>query len=137
MANEFTELVAWQRADELERFMLEIIKRPSVSRDKEFCEQTSGAAGSAPRNIAEGFGRFAPIQFANFLRIAIGSEKEKEESDSEGLAAWRDHRRGAQCGLIARETGGLRCNWPAALQPIAEGSRERQENRRRLRSTGG
>jgi four helix bundle protein len=86
MANEFTELIAWQRADELEKFMLEIIKRPSISRDKEFCEQTSSAAGSAPRNIAEGFGRFAPIQFANFLRIAIGSEK---ETKNQILKAWQ------------------------------------------------
>ena len=86
MANEFTELIAWQRADELEKFMLEIIKRPSISRDKDFCEQTSGAAGSAPRNIAEGFGRFAPIQFANFLRIAIGSEK---ETQNQILKAWQ------------------------------------------------
>ena len=87
MANEFTELVAWQRADELEKFMLEIIKRPSICRDKEFCEQTSGAAGSAPRNIAEGFGRFTPIQFANFLRIAIGSEKETKNQILKGQPA--------------------------------------------------
>jgi four helix bundle protein len=86
MANDFTELVAWQRADELEKFMLEVIKRPSSARDREFCKQTSDAAGSAPRNIAEGFGRFAPIQFANFLRIAIGSE---QETKNQILKAWQ------------------------------------------------
>jgi four helix bundle protein len=75
-ANDFTELVAWQRADELERFALEIIKRPKLARDRDYCTQTSDAASSAPRNIAEGFGRFGPIQNANFVRIAIGSEME-------------------------------------------------------------
>ena len=71
-AKDFTELVAWQRADELEQFALEIIKRPRLARDRDYCAQTSDAASSAPRNIAEGFGRFAPIQNANFVRIAIG-----------------------------------------------------------------
>ena len=75
-AKDFTELTAWQRADELERFAREIIKRPRLASDRDYCKQTSDAAASAPRNIAEGYGRFAPIQNANFVRIAIGSEME-------------------------------------------------------------
>jgi four helix bundle protein len=75
-AKDFTELIVWQRADDLEKFVQEIIKRPTLARDRDFCAQASDAAASAPRNIAEGFGRFAPIQFANFVRIAIGSEVE-------------------------------------------------------------
>lgn len=55
---------------------LALIKRPKLARDRDYCGQTSDAASSAPRNIAEGFGRFAPIQNANFVRIAIGSEME-------------------------------------------------------------
>lgn len=85
-AKDFTELIAWQRADELERFAQEIIKRPTLARDRQFCEQTSDAAASAPRNIAEGFGRFAPTQFANFLRIAIGSDV---ETKNQILKAWQ------------------------------------------------
>ena len=84
-AKDFTELVAWQRADDLERFVQGIIRRPLLARDFEFCRQASDAAASAPRNIAEGFGRFAPIQFANFLRIAIGSEL---ETRNQILKAW-------------------------------------------------
>ncbi len=86
MAKEFTDLVVWQRADELEKFMRDVIRRPSVARDLEFCRQASDAAASGPRNIAEGFGRFAPVQFANFLRIAIGSEK---ETKNQILKAWQ------------------------------------------------
>jgi four helix bundle protein len=85
-AKDFTELIAWQRADALERFALEMIKRPVLAQDTTFCEQTSDAAASAPRNIAEGHGRFAPAQFANFLRIAIGSE---QETRNQIIKAWQ------------------------------------------------
>jgi hypothetical protein len=56
-ANDFTELIAWQRADELERFALEMIKRPALAVDETFCEQTSDCASSGPRKIAEGHGK--------------------------------------------------------------------------------
>ena len=85
-AKDFTELIAWQRADELERFVLEMIKRPVLAQDTTFCEQASDAASSAPRNIAEGHGRFAPAQFANNLRIAIGSE---QETRNQIIKAWQ------------------------------------------------
>ena len=85
-AKDFTELIAWQRADDLERFVQEVLKRPALARDLDYCEQAASAAASAPRNIAEGFGRFAPVQFANFLRIAIGSEL---ETRNQILKAWQ------------------------------------------------
>ena len=85
-ANDFTELIAWQRADELEKFALEMITRPAVADDPTFCKQTTDCASSAPRNIAEGHGRFEPIQFANFLRIAIGSE---QETRNQIIKAWQ------------------------------------------------
>lgn len=85
-AKDFTELIAWQRADDLERFVQEIIARPTLARDRDYCSQASDAAASGPRNIAEGFGRFAPAQFANFLRIAIGSEV---ETKNQILKAWQ------------------------------------------------
>ena len=92
-AKDLTELVAWQRADELEKFAQTIIKRPALSRDRDYCTQTADAAASAPRNIAEGFGRFGPIQNANFVRIAIGSEMETKNQITK---AW-------QCGAISLE----------------------------------
>lgn len=85
-AKDFTELIAWQRADDLDRFVQEIIRRPVLARDIDYCRQAADAAASGPRNIAEGFGRFAPAQFANFLRIAIGSEV---ETKNQILKAWQ------------------------------------------------
>ena len=41
-----------------------------------FHDQLSDSAPSAPRNIAEGFGRFGNREFARFARIAKGSELE-------------------------------------------------------------
>ena len=48
----------------------------ALADDTTFYKQTIDCASSAPRNIAEGHGRFDPVPFANFLRIAIGSEQE-------------------------------------------------------------
>jgi four helix bundle protein len=106
-AKDFTELIAWQRADDLERFVQEMIKKPVLARDRDYCGQTADAAASAPRNIAEGFGRFAPIQFANFLRIAIGSEV---ETKNQILKAWQrgaitDEEHGAGMVLCRRAIG--------------------------------
>jgi four helix bundle protein len=63
VAKDFAELVAWQLASELELFVTRVTCRPVVSRDLDYCRQANDAAASAPRNIAEGFGRFAPKQF--------------------------------------------------------------------------
>jgi four helix bundle protein len=47
-----------------------------VARDFKFREQLADAAASAPRNIAEGFGRFRHADFARFVRIARASVQE-------------------------------------------------------------
>jgi four helix bundle protein len=86
VAKDFTELIAWQRADALEQFALEMTKRQPVADDPTFCQQTIDCASSAPRNIAEGHGPFAPVPFANFLRIAIGSE---QETRNQIIKAWQ------------------------------------------------
>ncbi len=77
MAGDFTEIVAWQLSNELKRFILTVSARPRVARDRKFCDQVVDAAASAPRNIAEGFGRFDGREFAQYLKIARGSLFEK------------------------------------------------------------
>ena len=56
---DFRKLAAWQRADELRILCEELLKDPRVQRDYKPRDQLSDASGSAPRNIAEGFGRKA------------------------------------------------------------------------------
>jgi four helix bundle protein len=79
MAKEFTELVAWQLSDELRRLVLSIVAQPHVVRDFKYCDQSKDAARSASSNIAEGFGRFRHKEFAQFLRIAMGSLQESKD----------------------------------------------------------
>jgi len=73
---DFREIVAWQRARELKVRVDEFLKRPAVQQQFKYRDQLSDAARSAPRNIAEGFGRFGNKEFARFARIAKGSELE-------------------------------------------------------------
>ena len=67
------EFDAWQLAWELkERVYAFTAKAPAVS-DCKFCDEIRESARSAPDNISEGFYRFNPVDFANFVRIARGS----------------------------------------------------------------
>jgi len=53
--------------------MYQFLERPQVKRDFRFCSQVRDAAASAPRNIAEGFGRRTHADFAHFLDVARAS----------------------------------------------------------------
>ena len=72
----FTDLVAWQLANELRGRAIEVSERPRVAANRRFRDQLADAASSAPRNIAEGYARFRPREFAQFVRIAKASECE-------------------------------------------------------------
>jgi four helix bundle protein len=72
----FQDLVAWRLAFELKLKADAICARPAVRRDFKFHAQLSDSAASAPRNIAEGFGRHFHPEFARFARIARASEIE-------------------------------------------------------------
>jgi four helix bundle protein len=73
---DFREIVAWQLANELKIEVDKLLARPEFKRRYKFCEQLDDAARSAPRNIAEGFARFKHKEFAQFTRVAKGSEAE-------------------------------------------------------------
>lgn len=73
---DFREIAAWQLANQLKIDVDAFLARPNVRRRFAFCEQMSDAARSGPRNIAEGFARFRHKEFAQFVRIAKGSEAE-------------------------------------------------------------
>ena len=67
------EFRAWQLAWELKERVYEFTEKPAAVRDGDFCNEIRKAARSAPDNISEGFYRFNPVDFANFVRIARGS----------------------------------------------------------------
>ena len=72
----FEDLVAWKLAVQLQEVALQFCAEGPIKRDFKFRDQLADSAASAPRNLAEGFGRFHHPEFARFARIAKGSEEE-------------------------------------------------------------
>ena len=93
----FEDLIAWQLANDLQQDIFEFTAKMPAVRDVKFCDQIRESSRSAPRNIAEGFGRYYPQEFVRFLRIAVGSLAETNHQLHEALArrylAEPDHER--------------------------------------------
>jgi four helix bundle protein len=110
-AKHFRDLTCWQLADELKLAIYRLADSPQVIADVRFREQLIDAARSAPRNIAEGFGRRTHREFAMFLDIARGSLMEcqnhlKDAVDRKYLAPAEfttlDALARRTCGAVAR-----------------------------------
>ncbi len=61
---------------ELEVAVEALVQRPAFRCDLKFREQITDAAASAARNVAEGFGRYNPGEFARFLDVTRASALE-------------------------------------------------------------
>ena len=72
-AQRVDELLVWQRTHELNIEVWRVTNTGSASRDFRFRDQIRDAADSSERNVAEGFGRFSPAEFARFLDISRAS----------------------------------------------------------------
>ncbi len=72
----FQDLVAWQLATQLRRLVDDYCEWPAIKGNFKFRDNLADAAASAPRNIAEGFGRKSHREFSRFAYIARGSEHE-------------------------------------------------------------
>jgi four helix bundle protein len=84
-AKRYEDLEAWQLADDLKREVYALIKDGPASRDFEFRDQIRDSAASVTKNIAEGFGRFRPREFAKFMEYAIASLMETQDSLKDGV----------------------------------------------------
>jgi four helix bundle protein len=69
----FEDLVAWQLCVALKDAVFELTSTGPSARDFQFRDQIRDATSSAPRLLAEGFGRFQPRDFARFCRMARSS----------------------------------------------------------------
>jgi four helix bundle protein len=85
-ANRFEDLLSWQRMHELNIEVWKATEHGPVARDFDFRNEIRDAADSAERNIAEGFGRFNPPVFANFLDFSRASALETNRSLKKGRA---------------------------------------------------
>jgi four helix bundle protein len=79
------DLAAWQLSEELRQVIVEFLAIPQIARRRRFCDQIDQSSSSAPSNIAEGFGRYKPREFARFMRIALGSLMETQNHLRRGL----------------------------------------------------
>jgi four helix bundle protein len=78
-AKRFQDLVAWQLARELRKFVTFAARDTNLVRDAGLCDQLRRAARSVTSNIAEGFPCPSHTEFARFLDIAGRSVREIED----------------------------------------------------------
>jgi four helix bundle protein len=69
----FEELIAWQKGRALASRIYRMANDGAFQRDFAFRNQICKAAISVPSNIAEGFERYTPSEFAYFLKVAKAS----------------------------------------------------------------
>jgi four helix bundle protein len=75
-ARKLRELDTWCLCDELMRKISAATPAGPASRDFRFRDQINDAAADAASDVAEGFARFYPGEFARFLDYAISSLEE-------------------------------------------------------------
>jgi four helix bundle protein len=122
----FEELDCWQLANELKLGIYDVLNRPHIKIDRDFCEDFRDAAKSAPSNIAEGFGRRTDPDFAHFLDIARGSLNECNHlGDARDRNYINEGERSALDSLTCRAVGAV-----AGLQRYLRG-RGRKRKRKR------
>lgn len=73
---QFEDLVAWQKARALAAAIYAATRSGGFTRDAGLASQVQRAAVSVMANIAEGFERRRPLEFARFLDIAGASNAE-------------------------------------------------------------
>jgi four helix bundle protein len=83
-AQTYRELFVFQHAAKLRRRVLALLATPKARADFKFRDQLKDAVRSPPRNIGEGFGRYNPAEFAQFLDIAIASLDETDNHLRDG-----------------------------------------------------
>ncbi|HYM23339.1 MAG TPA: four helix bundle protein, partial [Vicinamibacterales bacterium] len=67
IARRYEELEVWQLANELKLEVYALTKDGPASKDFKFRDQIRDSAASNSKNIVEGFGRFRPGPFAQFM----------------------------------------------------------------------
>jgi four helix bundle protein len=104
-AKQLEDLVVWQLAVLLRDRVIAISDSVSFDCDRRLRDQVRTAAGSIAANVAEGYGRFRPREFARFLRYANGSVFEVRSHLSDAHARrFLDEKTLAEVMLLCRRT---------------------------------
>ena len=107
VATRYTELDAWQLANELKRNVYALISTAPARDDRRFCDQILDSAASGPANLAEGFGYYRHPEFAKHTRIAKASLMETHNHLGDGVdrGFWSADRIGPLLKLADRAIG--------------------------------
>ena len=111
----FEQLIAWQKARELTKYVYLLTATERFSRDFGLRDQIQRAAVSIMSNIAEGFERAGKAEFHQFLVIAKGSCAEVRSQlyvalDTGYITNDQFENTRAQAEEVARIIGGLRAS---------------------------
>jgi four helix bundle protein len=85
-AERHEDLLVWRLAFDLSVDIWKVTARPPANRDFKFTSQIRDSSDSAQRNVAEGFARYNPLEFARFLDIARASATETKSLLQKGRA---------------------------------------------------
>jgi four helix bundle protein len=85
-ARSHKDLIAWQLADKLRREIYSLMSDGRAAADLRFRSQGEDAASSTCRNLAEGFARFNPREFAQYARYSAASNCEVWDVIEDGVA---------------------------------------------------
>jgi len=78
VARDFRELVCWQLSYQLKCEVVKFTATGPASNDFKYRDQIRDSSRSAPRNIAEGFGRFRPRDSVRYFEYARASLMETQ-----------------------------------------------------------
>ena len=73
VARHYWELTAWQAVVAFKKGIYDLIEREPLATDLKLREQLRESVASAQSHIAEGFGRFDPLDNARFVKMARAS----------------------------------------------------------------
>jgi four helix bundle protein len=105
----FEDLDIYKLAVHLRRDVVKLTAQGNASHDYKFVSQIRDASRGGPRNIAEGFTRFAPTEFRQFLSYAKASldETKCHVDDGHESEYFTDDDRDRLHELIRRTIGGI------------------------------
>ena len=84
--NTLDDIVTYEFANNFKLGVYERLRASAeAARDSKFRSQLQDAASGVAANLAEGFGRKNPGEFAQFIRYALGSLKEAEARLQDGI----------------------------------------------------
>jgi four helix bundle protein len=133
-ARRYQDFDAWQLARELERRVFAFTEAMPPNRDFDYCRQIRKSSSSAPRNLAEGFGRFWPADFARFVRNARGSLKETKDHLDAGLERhYLSESDYSECIVLANRALGASTRLAQYLDEAAETWTSRRKEFRKRR----